>query len=279
MNYYLSAFAVILFMSITSCSAPSNGRLKKQTPAPPKAPSKAPCKESLATTKCLDGLGIYLPSMMYRTRGSAQLSQREEQSFVATNTLPLTHRSTPDPLLDNDSHVVYNTHGHNYCGTEKGLETISSRISHCLKVNGSYSIWSGQGQGTSGEGDWKLVLKTKGVTLWVDTRTNLIWSPPLKQTTWDIASGTAPDNENICHELKSTTSDQVSWRLPNRNEFFLADLNGARFALEDTKHDFWTASTGHNVQHAWVIRQSTGTIKLIDKEEQYEVRCIGSITK
>lgn len=218
-------------------------------------------------------------SQTYRERGSKQISLSELKSHKLKNTLPKTIHLTPSEN-DNDTSVTKAETPSTFCGDS--LESINQSIFDCQKKNPESYLWDGEKNGISGEGDWQLVFYGPQKTLWIDLNTALIWSDILKPQAWPYANknteSTACNASENEASLGNFSKDQIHWRLPTRNEFLLADINGARFVLNNLDNLFWTASTDKN-QMAWAINQTDGTLIKKAYQELLHIRCVGSAIK
>jgi hypothetical protein len=276
-KYLIGIIALTLFQSCID--APSNGR-KRAGNTPDRTPQKDEC------TNCVVGSIEVYKSQMYRSRGTEQFTLETLQKAVATGKLPDTYHIITKPEINNDTQIIRHNQSFKICGQSGDHTTIKKRLAHCTKMNPSNYLWSGRVNGISGEGDWQLLAKldeTSESILWMDKTTNLIWSSLLKPQTWNRASGMEleENDQSYCSSLNELSKDQINWRLPNRNEFLQADLNGARFVLTDTDNTFWTASSDSSdyKNYAWTIRQNTGELVSVDKNMPHEVRCVGVIIK
>jgi hypothetical protein len=166
------------------------------------------------------------------------------------------------------------------------------------------ATWDGTNSGASGESIWKLVSRTSsGQETWLDTRTGLVWSDIVKNASginlfnWCQASGNDQNDTTTeiidCNELNAGESvcvgasyegseNQVKWRLPTRNDFLLADINGARFVLKkETEQGLWTATLKSGVvgrNEAWVYDSQFGILSSGLLSTQRQVRCVGAPT-
>lgn len=290
-------FMISFIFILSSCTeAPTSGRGNNKFQS--RKPTDVICTDNNTNIQCATTYSALMVSQMYHNIGVAQLSYLEEADHIKMKTLPKTYRTIPNPQIDNDNTVKHITIGadgeyaKHDCGISDAHSSILARRNDCFSVheNGAgtdeengKSNWFGNMLTNSGEGQWKLVLRDneKNITLWFDTRTKLIWSHALSPEQWSIASGVDQDSSASCHllnELTKTTASpngQIEWRLPNRNEFLQADLNGARFVLDGVDNLFWTASTTELETHAWVIKQSSGELFKEIKSSFKFVRCIG----
>ena len=154
----------------------------------------------------------------------------------------------------------------------------------CKTKNPKTYKWLAKTNGISGEGDWQLVMKSQKIIIWQDLTTGLIWSDQLADSfSWTIASGNDTQNspcgtENNSNALSNFGAQEISWRLPTRNDFLMADINGARFVLSNNKAKYWTASA-INEQQAWAIEQDSGILSASDAENTHLVRCVGTALK
>lgn len=247
-------------------------------------------------------------SSIHRRNGATTISYKEEIELTRSGDLSQNYVAIPQMELDDEG-----TDGKNVnflsslgrptsvCGETSGFDSVSERIADCAAKNGTKATWSGARNGAAGEGDWKLVyLNAAGIEIWQDTRTNMLWSDLMvvnSQTNfnWCQASGnsqglipettidcqTLQANINACQAVSiSGTNDQINWRLPTRNDFLQADLDGARLVLKpETPTGLWTAtmkagSSGRT--EAWVYHSKDGTLTSDTLTSSRRVRCIGT---
>ena len=237
-------------------------------------------------------------SQLHRDRTTVILSTTQEARQA--NSLPVGYENIPNILEADDgqgprTQVVYATHTAAPCGNGANFATIQARIQDCATINPTQSTWNGQANGTAGEGNWVLVVRN-GINqeVWLDQTTNYLWSDRVAEaSSWCDASGNtqaAPTDGNVdCFVLNTNQRNlcsgmsisilpdtQVSWRLPTRADFLLADINGARFVLNSIGLTFWTATvSGADRDQAWSIEQSTGMLSTGSRAESRAVRCIG----
>ncbi len=261
------------------------------------------------TIQAVEGNGSDLiRSHMHRKNGSPVIPYAEEIVKTLSNELPENlYRNIP--LMDTDDEgssknvITRDELGRatEECGTGTEFAGIDARITHCSQKNGDKAIWNGTNLGASGEGIWKLVSRSAaGNEIWFDGRTGMVWSDMIKKDTlvsfnWCKASGNDEDdtpNEVInCRTLGEAVSlcannsiagleTQVKWRLPTRNDFLQADLNGSRFVMKkENDSGLWTAtiraaSSGRN--EAWVYDSTEGTLAGGKMTDLRQVRCIGT---
>jgi hypothetical protein len=238
---------------------------------------------------------------MFRSRGAVQYTYANAASLLAQKKLPATHRLIPNLLQDNDNNVIMPNLLPNpsiSCGNENDENvSILARIKKCrdIQVDELALKWLGKTQGISGEGDWQLIVNSSFIEnnknvnkqVWHDISTNHLWSDVLVDYSWFEASGVDSNFEDRpCqaksdaprHELGRIPPAIVNWRLPNRNEFLQADLNGSRFVLPNKDQFVWTASYAGNNQ-AWAINVATGELALRSAYDKLPVRCLGVIVK
>ena len=287
-TYTLILTALFLFSCV---EAPSNGRKG------PDAPRDGADVE-LPNPSCPTCVKVVaaVPSMIYRVKGTSQITYTELVNLIIKNKVPKDYQLIPNPNLSTDDQINQTAKNYENCGISKNLSGVDARINSCSNIHIKFlqtgesdrSYWSAKTNGISGEADWQLVLnnqdeeKAIDVTLWKNTRTGLIWSNVLPNTEdWNIASGSESKlDDSICSVLEKYTEDHVKWRLPNRNEFLMADISGARFVLGNTEKTFWTASSvsGSN-ELAWLIEQSSGILSKAAKYVPKSIRCIGEVIK
>ena len=302
MNKIIVLLSLILFsLSCTEATPSNRGANSEGT----RKPTENACTDGDTSIQCATTYSGLMISQIYRSKGAKQLSYDEVSTLIAQGQLPTgTYRTVPDIEIDNDSAIEVITSGFNQeyakrdCGVAVNLTSARARRNSCLNFHENYegandqiergkSIWDGKTLGNSGEGQWELVLNivdevnpVNNISLWFDTKTKLIWSHALINQEWNSASGT-DKTISICNSLNELTKTetrpegQIAWRMPNRNEFLQADLNGARYVLDSGDKVFWTSSTGPSQSKAWAIKQATGELELQEKTNANFVRCIG----
>lgn len=271
-------FIVLLVLS-TSCLEATKGKREKEAKQNNRNEKK--CEETNTCDRELAKTNSEQRSMLFRDKGSKIYSYSELANLIVEDKLPDTHRLVTDPAHDIDSEVGQSANIASDCGHGSELTTVKERITHCQKTNKDSASWNGEDNGIAGEGNWALVYHFQGRSVWLDESTNLLWSFNIKSDDWHKASETnAKDSKMICSNLNVFNKDEVKWKLPNRNEFLQADLNGARFVLRETSQTYWTASSSAvNVSDAWSIKQDTGVLALEDKNTEHNIRCVGYIIK
>lgn len=234
-------------------------------------------------------------SQLHRSRGTNTLSVEGETLSAAK--LPVGYDDIP--LLAEaddgrgDSPVVRAVRPNEECGLGAGLATLSQRLRDCATKNPLHSEWKGLSNGNAGEGSWKLVARdSNSKEIWFDETTGLIWSDVVNtssdwckasgNTEGPIGSGTidcaALGTLSRCagQALLNIPASEISWRLPTRNDFLQADLNGARFVLRSISTTVWTATVnGDNREEAWAITPSTGLLTSEARSASLAVRCVG----
>lgn len=247
-------------------------------------------------------------SHMFRNKESQQLNYYGERKALAEKTLPKTHRTIPDAERDVDTNVIHPekiASPEAGCGNYNGTDTnqavsITARHKNCAEVQGDTNAvtWNGKNKAINGEGFWQLISNSSytennqvfNKIVWQDLSTGLLWSDLTASYTWEEASGNKNTDSRPCvsksntpkHELGRIHPSIVSWRMPNRNEFLQADLNGSRFVLPNNSDFVWTASFGktdNGIDKAWAINVSTGELKLMATSTELPTRCIGVVLK
>ena len=227
-----------------------------------------------------------MPSHISRNRGAKQLTYQEVNEMFRDNSISssLIYRAVPIEGLDNTGQIVEAGRPTVACGLNPDFSGIRASINDCTTKNNGRHIWVGKDFGIAGEGDWSLVAVSDSpeFTIWMDQRTERLWSHAVARADWIDASGNNQAN-SPCGDLKVFPEDQVAWRLPTRNEFLQADINGypSIFKLEDLKEEiFWTATSASNIDNAWVIKISNGVLSEVDKDTNtVAVKCVGQILK
>ncbi|WPU66425.1 hypothetical protein [Peredibacter starrii] len=249
-------------------------------------------------------------SGIHREKGAAPLTYAEEISKTIANNLPAAiYRTVPDIEKDDEGTDGINVNTRSslgrpltVCGGAGTFSGINARIADCASKNGEKAIWDGSRYGSSSEGTWQLVaLLDSTKEIWLDTRTGMIWSDLIKnmesgatEFNWCKAAGseTLPTpssgidcnaeaaGEKVCTNLIiDEIGTQVEWRLPTRNDYLQADLDGLRFVLKrENANGLWTGTikAGSTLRsEAWVYQSSNGTLVAGELTTTRNVRCIG----
>lgn len=239
-------------------------------------------------------------SHLHRTAPAAALTYLEETEKVLAGTLDAnSYRIVPDITVDDEAGSVTGRRMSRpaiACGTGTAFSGTTARIEDCTKKNTVNAVWNATAKGVAGEVNWQLVARTESAEeFWLDTRTGMIWSDRITVDNWCNASGNkqvssepkyfncdANFQKSVCAGVKlEAVGDSVKWRLPTRNDYLQADLDGLRFVLPnkaDAGTPFWTA-TVVNLEtriKAWAYNQYFGTLEAIDMGETISVRCIGA---
>lgn len=235
----------------------------------------------------------YAFSQAYRNKANIRLVFVDMVKAIQADTVPLTTYLIPNIEVHVDSEVdgpmVIPSSIENCGNATTSTTTLADRIKSCKDTipDATAIYWSGKAKGINGEGNWQLVSYSNKMKVWQDTRTGLLWSDIVETSDYEIASGVtvgAIDNskDRVCQTVADTPRDalgnihesKVHWRLPNRNEYLQADINGARFVLQNTDQETWTASYAGNSE-GWAITQETGVLRKANMIETLKVRCIG----
>lgn len=285
---------IVILGTLVSCGAAKNPKSRNGNGDPnlkPKTPNVT--GELLQAT---------MRSHIFRNRESEQYTYSSLAKKIETNELPKTHRLIPDMDQDIEANIIKPTKllsPEKSCGNENDAKiNIATRHNNCKEVQVDLNTvtWAGRKNGISGEGDWRLIsnsayiedTKQYNKQVWQDMTTGLLWSEVIYKISWSEASGidsfadTRPclaKSDSPKHELGRIHPSIVSWRLPNRNEFLQADLDGSRFVLPNTLPDsednlVWTASYAED-NMAWAINVSTGQLVKKSIDDELAVRCIG----
>lgn len=242
-----------------------------------------------------------LPSQIHREREAPVLSITQEISKTLARDLPGNlYRTVPLIEKDDEGSTVVTRTGLGRptvpCGQDSNLTGIDSRITDCFQKNNDKSLWEGARFGTSGEGTWKLVSFSNNQEIWLDNATGLVWSDLITTTNWCQAAGNDElpqgstvincsdlmEQKRICQDLNiEGLAGRISWRLPTRNDFLLADLNGARFVLkaESASAGLWTATlkaSSPDRSEAWIYHSTDGTLSAGNLSMSQQVRCVGA---
>lgn len=238
-----------------------------------------------------------LNSQMFRDPGTKIYKYVEERAFYVKDELPSTLQPIPDKQMGDMNALINRPNKPENCGItfDGGSITIDRRIADCIEKNSDNArahMWNGQDNGVSGEGIWKLVAHKNERSVWLDVSTGLIWSPPINERAWDYASGNVSESEQICNGANDTAekdyflgiqADEAAWRLPTRNDFLQADLNGSRFVLsllpEGDDTFYWTANYVSSEASAWAIQHNTGILVKRPEGNLTAIRCVGNVIK
>ncbi len=241
-----------------------------------------------------------LPSHLHRTTGLSVLTTKQEIDEILATSLPVGYRTIPLMALDDEGTPDKNVRTRTSlgrpmanCGMTAGA-TVSARITNCSTVNGTTAMWDSS-NGAAGESTWRLVTKDGSQEIWADIRTGHLWSDVMDDSTnWCQASGNKTKEDGAAVNCEAAAVDvtcvgkaimgltNVKWRLPTRNDFLQADINGLRFVLKiSSLTGFWTATMNSKAttrNEAWVYHQEQGTLDSAVLTEDRQVRCIGAAT-
>lgn len=237
-----------------------------------------------------------VPSHMHRTRESSNLLESHTaNNEIIAGTLPLDiYRVVPSMALDDEGTNSKNVLTRTALGrpfTDCGIApnaTVGTRVDECGRINGPTASWN-YVFSSAGESVWRLVAKSGNAEVWLDIRTGHIWSDILDTTNWCNASGNQETSPAVnCNTLANNITcvgkavlgiPGIKWRLPTRNDFLQADLDGIRFVLKSASTSFWTAtmdSSSFNRSEAWTYNQAQGTLEKAGLTDLRNVRCIGA---
>lgn len=280
-NHYF--FALLCLVSLVSCGDQVGTNRKTVTP----------------TTLGLNAEGSFFPSYLPREPESPLLTTLSERLFLLEPNQSTVYRKVPSMLSDDDGKNNPNIKTRTSLGRpttlcgEKG--SLRSKITDCAEKNPNSSSWNNVSFGMGGEASWTLVsysaLKNE---IWMDNRTGHLWSDVQGQSNWCSASGNQLNEGNpakvdcqiisgsitICNDQEIDGHTNIRWRLPTRNDFLQADLDGLRFVLKLSNSPFWTAtldSSSEDRSKAWVYVQDQGTLSSAGLTDSKSIRCIGSI--
>lgn len=237
-----------------------------------------------------------VPSHMHRSPESNLLESNTAINEIVAGSLPASYRIIPSMALDDEGTDQKNVRtrtgmGRPFtdCGIAPGV-SVAARVDECGRINGPTASWN-YVFSSAGESVWRLVTKIGTSEMWVDIRTGHIWSDILDTTNWCNASGNQETSPAVdCKTLATNITcvgkavlgmPGIKWRLPTRNDFLQADLNGIRFVLKNASTPFWTAtmnSASANRSEAWTYNQTQGTLDKSPLTEIRNVRCIGAAT-
>lgn len=215
------------------------------------------------------------------------LSSAEAINDIVNNTLPKTFRVIP--RLSDVEKPRYDVESigrpAKACGSVSNA-SLGDRITSCEKANADLSTWSNK-NGVAGESNWKLVSLADDKEIWVDLRTGMLWSDVINtQADWCSASG---NNEGVCKTNSPAmicnsmvTFGNIKWRLPTRNDYLQADINGLRSVVKPSKTEtaFWAATIdSSNMDRAWTYDLNRGMLGTAGLEALRQVRCIGAAAR
>jgi hypothetical protein len=166
-------------------------------------------------------LSVYpsLNSNAFRDHETAPITQSAETTTYAGAALPAGYHEVPKLLKDDDgfeginrtSSEIHPIDRASFVNCGNTQNSIAARISDCATLNGANATWSGETNGNSGQGTWKLVTRSApNQEVWQDQRTGLLWSSVLSNSeNWCRASGNAEasDPNGYC----SSTTFQPSY--------------------------------------------------------------------
>lgn len=242
-------------------------------------------------------------SQIHREKGQPVLTYAQEISQILNNTLSgALYRIIPSVSQDDEGSianvVTVNDLGrpNTNCGSGTEFTGISARMNDCQAKNPTSGIWEGGRNGSAGEGTWRLVARNETAEYWLDERTGLLWSHFQTETNWCKASGNTEadsslntincsllgENQSVCAgaSFAEIPATEVKWRLPTRNDYLQADLDGLRFVLmKENPAGLWTAtirSASGGRSEAWVYHSTEGTITSANLSTAIQVRCVGA---
>jgi hypothetical protein len=286
-----------LLFALTSCGDVSSNN--KTAPSAKKPES--PRREDITPNS-----PVSLKSQIHREKGAAVLTTSQEILQILGDSLPAkSYRLIPSMEKDNEgskqnvSTVSDIGRPNNVCGRGPSFASIEARITDCADKNGSNATWNGERHGAAGEGTWKLVSLEENSEIWMDTQTGLVWSPiqnidDKSLFNWCQASGNTENSSALvavdCNDAAGGVSvcvnqdigslgSQVKWRLPTRNDYLQADINGLRFILpREFNSALWTAtlSAQSGNTQAWVYHSIEGTLSAAPLTNPRQVRCVGA---
>jgi hypothetical protein len=245
----------------------------------------------------------YLISQSHRNSNTADdvklLSNYDEALLLrAGSVYPGHYRNTPEVKSDHDNRSAVISRPQTVCGTTQA--DILGRIADCKDKNLAKAFQQGKKFGNMGEGNWQLVSKTAtgtaGFEVWMDMRTQLVWSDRLEANNWCKASSNLEnaagvdcsvntlfycDADNLFSDAKGKLDGLVDWRLPTRNDLLQADINGSKVVLMNTNHDYWSATVDStNNAKAWAVHGETGVLSSKSRnDDSISIRCVGRILK
>lgn len=235
-------------------------------------------------------------SHLHRSRGTTVLTSQGETTAAAS--LPPGYDEVPNLELADDGiqgdAVVRAQSPAAECGVDTSLKTMAQRLRDCATKNPNQYEWKGVANATAGEGTWKLVARGGDKQeIWLDETTGFMWSYVITtNSNWCQAAGNtqSPLKEggidcSVLHDsitrcegasFLGIPASEIAWRLPTRNDYLQADVNGARFVLPKTTTQVWTATVSTvDREKAWSILPQTGELTAQPRSTTMGVRCLG----
>lgn len=216
------------------------------------------------------GAGVAMASNQHRNLATTQVDQLTESVTNAgidyTSADP-GYRAVPKITKDDDGYtggsVTYvdrSTWASTTCGTTQA--TLNARIADCATVFGANATWDGSIKGNAGQGQWKLVSRTGGISsgrgreVWQDQRTMLLWSSAVSSSlNWCKASG----SNNIAG---NPTAENDAQNYCNNATYQNTSGLAISACFEDGNVNFTTTDAGiHNAGKAGLMRSSTPAVK------------------
>ena len=265
---------IITMSLLTSCFEAADNSSPKSSKKPGQrgGENNGPCTDISNCTQTTAEISKLFRSQQYRIKGEKQLSNYDVNANIIAGKED-SYREIPNQEYDHDFNVTRVAEIAKDCGNADTLKGLKNRIADCSAKNSPNNFWSGTKNGISGEGDWQLAYKSGNKIVWQDLSTGLLWSSQINKANWREASGVVEGNF-LCSEIKFFGEGEVLWRLPTRNEFLLADINGSRFVLNELNFDYWSASSEDKNNVAWAINQENGVLTAHSKDKELFVRCV-----
>lgn len=242
-----------------------------------------------------------LVSHINRTRGQDVLTYTKEIELTLAGTMPIGQRIVPDIDLDTEGFqnvVTVEAQGRPtvLCGNLETFSGTKARIADCKTKNPTTYLWNGEENGAVGEGQWQLVaVIATGREIWKDTKTGMVWSEERAAVNWCRGSGNnqvtydgtsvdcvvlGEDKSSCTKSTYAELNDDIRWRLPTRNDFLQADLDGLRFIYNSNSmanRSYWTATLDSKSKtRAWTYVVPQGTLAVQEIPTVQYVRCIGA---
>lgn len=272
----MTIFNLFLLLMLSSCLNATKNNSRADNAKPPiNKPSQAPEQEVTKSNEVLK-------SQAYRAKGAFIRTIIKEINANINGTESENYFNIPDPDRDNDNSVTYAAVPSNDCGLIESDVPMQDRLNDCQAKNPQSYFWDGTKNAVNGEGNWRLAYRSGSKQSWIDQSTGLLWNFDSEKTNWENASGSVKDQQlSSCTQEKIPMFQKsVAWRLPTRNEFLQADINGARFVLNTNDSiRYWSATSSRNKGKAWAIIHKTGELIELDQSTELEVKCIGTPLK
>jgi hypothetical protein len=254
-----------------------------------------------SNTPAINGTSDVIVSHVNRTRGQEVLTYAKEIEQTYAGNLPVGIRIIPDLDIDTEGFQnVLSVEGQGrptvLCGNLESFSGTKARIADCKLKNPATYLWNGEENGASGEGQWILVsVIGVGKEIWQDLKTGMVWSEERGAVNWCKGSGNTQvtidgvsvdcvdlgkDESSCTKKTYEGLNDDIRWRLPTRNDFLQADLDGLRLIYNSksmANKSYWTATLDSKSKtRAWTYSLPQGILGAQEISSVHYIRCIGA---